>query len=94
VRFVASKAERSDVRDERDDQQANSSAETMKRMRNETGADYMLIGNIDQTDDASGGTSAKTYQVNLELVDMESNEKVWIGTKDIKKLVKKGMFGG
>ena len=62
-------------------------------MRNETGADFMVIGNIDQINDTKGGTSAKTYQVNLELVDMESNVKVWIGTKDIKKMVKKGAFG-
>jgi uncharacterized protein (TIGR02722 family) len=94
VKFVANKAERDDVRDEREDQQANSSAETMKRMRNETGADYMIIGNIDQTDDNSGGTTAKLYQVNLELINMESNEKAWIGTKEIKKLIKRGMFGG
>jgi uncharacterized protein (TIGR02722 family) len=94
VKFVASKSERDDVRDEREDQQANSSAETMKRMRNETGADFMIIGNIDQTNDSSGGTSAKVYQVNLELVNMESNEKAWIGTKEIKKIVKRGMFGG
>ena len=94
VKFVASKDERDEVRAEREDQQSNSSAESMKRMRNETGADFMLIGNIDQIDDAKGGTAAKVYQVNLELVDMESNEKVWIGTKDIKKVIKKGMFGG
>jgi len=93
VSFVASKDERSDVREEREDQQLNSSAESMKRMRNETGADYMLIGNIDQIDDRSGGTTAKTYQVNLELVNMESNQKVWIDTKDIKKMVKRGAFG-
>lgn len=93
VRFVASKDERSEVRDEREDQQRHSSAETMKRMRQETGADFMLIGNIDQIDDTKGGTSAKVYQVNLELVNMETNEKVWIGTKDIKKMVKRGMFG-
>ena len=94
VKFVAAKDERDEVRSEREDQQANSSAATMKRMRNETGADFMLIGNIDQIDDAKGGTSAKFFQVNLELVDMESNEKVWIGTKDIKKVIKKSMFGG
>jgi uncharacterized protein (TIGR02722 family) len=93
VRFVANKEERSEVRDEREDQQVNSNAETMKRMRAETGADFMLIGNIDQIDDASGRTSAKVYQVNLELVNMETNEKAWIGTKDIKKMIKKGMFG-
>lgn len=94
VIFVANKEERSDVREEREDQQMNSSAETMKRMRQETGADYMLIGNIDQIDDSKGGSTAKTYQVNLELVDMESNVKVWIDSKDIKKMVKRGMFGG
>lgn len=94
VSFVASKEERTDVRDEREDQQQNSSAETMARMRNETGADFMLIGNIDEIEDSKGGTDAKTYQVNLELVNMESNVKVWIGSKDIKKMVKRGMFGG
>lgn len=93
VSFVANKDERSEVRDEREDQQANSSAESMKRMRQETGADFMIIGNIDQMDDVKGGTSAKVYQVNLELVNMETNVKVWLGTKDIKKMVKRGMFG-
>ena len=93
VKFVASKEERSEVREEREDQQNNSSGETLKRMRSETGADFMIIGNIDQINDAKGGTTAKVYQINLELVNMESNEKVWIGTKDIKKMVKKGAFG-
>ena len=93
TKFVASKDERGDVREEREDQQQNSSAESMKKMRNETGADFMVIGNIDQIDDRKGGTTAKVYQINLELVNMESNEKVWIGTKDIKKMVKKGALG-
>lgn len=93
VRFVANKEERSEVREEREDQQINSNAATMKRLRQETGADFMIIGNIDTIVDAKGGKSARTYQVNLELLGMESNEKVWIGTKDIKKVIKKGSFG-
>jgi PBP1b-binding outer membrane lipoprotein LpoB len=28
------------------------------------------------------------YQINLELTNIETNEKVWIGQKQIKKLVK------
>jgi len=28
------------------------------------------------------------YQVNLELTDLETNEKVWIGEKQIKKYIK------
>jgi uncharacterized protein (TIGR02722 family) len=93
VQFVASKGEREEVREEREDQQRNASASTMKALRNETGADFMLIGNIDQINDAKGGTTVRTYQVNLELVDLESNQKVWIGTKDIKKVVKRSAFG-
>jgi uncharacterized protein (TIGR02722 family) len=93
VNFVASKDERSEVRDERDDQQMNSGADTMKRQRQENASDFMLIGNIDQINDTKDGTSAKFYQVNLELVNMETNQKAWIGTKDIKKMVKRGAFG-
>lgn len=93
VRFVAAKGERDEVRDEREDQQMNSSAESMKRMRQETGADFMLIGSIDQVNDSKGRKTAKVFQVNMELVNMESNEKVWIGSKDIKKMVKKAGLG-
>ncbi len=93
VKFVASKDERTDVRDEREDQQNNSSGESMKRLRQETGADFMVIGNIDSILDSKSGTTAKFYKVNLELIGMESNEKVWIGTKDIKKMVKRSSFG-
>jgi PBP1b-binding outer membrane lipoprotein LpoB len=28
------------------------------------------------------------YQVNLELTNLETNEKVWIGEKEIKKFIK------
>jgi PBP1b-binding outer membrane lipoprotein LpoB len=29
-----------------------------------------------------------SYQINLELTDLETNEKVWLGEKQIKKFVK------
>jgi uncharacterized protein (TIGR02722 family) len=94
VRFVASAAERNEVRGEREDQQANSSAASMKRMRNETGADYMLKGVITSILDQKGGEKVKYYQINLELIHMESNEKAWIGEKQIKKKVSRSRFGG
>jgi uncharacterized protein (TIGR02722 family) len=94
VGFVDAKGERDEVREEREDQQANSSAATMKRLRNETGADYMLQGSINTITDSSGGETAKYYQVDLHLVDLETSEKVWMDTKKIKKLVKRSMFGG
>jgi len=87
VSFVASPEEREEIRDERADQQEFSSAESMKRFQQETGADYMLIGVITSIVDQEGGDKVKYYQVNLELVDIETNRKAWIGEKKIKKFI-------
>jgi penicillin-binding protein activator len=87
VSFVANKEERQEVRDERADQQENASAESMKKFQQEAGADFMLRGDIATIVDQDGGDKVKYYQVNLELVNLESNRKVWIGEKKIKKLV-------
>jgi penicillin-binding protein activator len=87
VDFVANKEERQEVRDERQDQQEFSSAETLKKFQQESGADFMLRGDITSIIDAEGGQQVKYYQVNLELVNIETNRKAWIGEKKIKKLV-------
>lgn len=87
VRFVASRAERSEVRDERLDQQSYATEETAKRLAAETGADYMLKGSIKTLIDAVSGQQVKYYQIDMELIHMENNEKVWIGSKKIKKVV-------
>lgn len=87
VSFVANKEERQEVRDERADQQENASPESMKKFQKETGADFMLRGDITSIIDKEGGESVKYYQVNLELVNIETNKKIWSGEKKIKKLV-------
>ena len=87
VNFVANKEEREEVRGERADQQENASLETMKKFQKETGADFLLRGDISSIIDQDGGDKVKYYQVNLELVNIETNQKVWIGDKKIKKLV-------
>ena len=87
VDFVANKEEREEVREERSDQQEYSSDETVKRFRQETGADFLLRGDISTIIDQAGGEKVKYYQVNLELVNIETNKKVWIGEKKIKKLI-------
>ncbi|MBT5420129.1 MAG: penicillin-binding protein activator LpoB [Candidatus Cloacimonetes bacterium] len=89
VKFVAGIKERDDVREERMEQQSYASDETAKRLAAESGADFMLQGGIKSNTDASGGKAVKFYQVDLELINVESNEKVWIGSKEIKKYVKK-----
>jgi uncharacterized protein (TIGR02722 family) len=88
VRFVASSAERSEVRSERLDQQSFSTEESAKRLAAETGADYMLKGGIKTLIDAVDGQQVKFYQTDMELIHVENNEKVWIGSKKIKKVVR------
>ena len=85
VRFVASKEQRAELRDERFEQQEFASPETAKKIRAETGADFMLQGAIKTITDQEGGNRVVFYQTDLELVNIESMEKVWIGTKKIKK---------
>ena len=90
VQFVASKSERQEIRDERKDQDVNAAEETRKAMGKETGADFMLKGEINTIIDAEGKTQVKFYQVDLTLISMTDNRKVWVGQKKIKKLVEKG----
>jgi uncharacterized protein (TIGR02722 family) len=89
VTFVANPLERGELRQERKEQQTWSREETQKRLAAETGADYMLQGGIKTIIDQEGKESVKFYQVDLELVHLESNEKAWMGNKKIKKFVKK-----
>ena len=92
VTFVATSAEREQLRDERLDQQYFSSPETMKAWANETGADHMLLGTINSIVDSVEGQKVIYYQVNLELINIEKNIKVWIGEKKIKKLVEQDKY--
>ena len=87
VTFVASSKEREQLREERMDQQHFASPETMKAWANETGADHILIGSINSIVDSIEGQKVVYYQVNMELINIEKNTKVWIGEKKIKKLI-------
>lgn len=93
VKFVASRDERPEVREERQDQQTGWTAKkTIKPIGEETGADFMVIGSINSIKDETPRQYAVLYQVNLELIDMTTNEKVWIGQKELKKLVTNSKF--
>jgi len=88
VQFVASSIDRQEIRDERADQDLNAKESTRKEMGQEYGADFMLQGQINSIIDLDGSTQVRFYQVNLELVSIKDNRKVWIGDKKIKKLIK------
>jgi penicillin-binding protein activator len=89
VTFVASSDERIQIRDEKLDQQGNASEETMTALAAETGADYMLSGVFTTQTDAIDGKKVVLYTVDMELIDIETNQKVWIDSKDIKKYIER-----
>ena len=87
VRLVASGSDRDEIRDERVDQQENASAATRARLAMEQGADYMLQGEIQSIEDQEGRRRVVFYQIDLTLVDLENNTRVWIGQHEIKKYI-------
>lgn len=88
--FVASRDERTFVREERQDQQGGQTEpQTIKPLGKETGADFLLQGSINTVTDEIKGKMVTFYQVNLELVDLTTNQVSWLGQTQLKKLVKK-----
>ncbi len=49
----------------------------------------MMIGELNSIVDQEGGKAVVFYQVNLELVEIETHKKLWIGDKKIKKFVER-----
>jgi len=89
VTFVAGKGERDEIRTERKEQAMYAREDTQKAPGKETGADYIMKGTIATILDEAEGTKAMFYQIDLQMVDLESNAKVWYGQKKIKKVVEK-----
>ena len=93
VQVMASGTARDQIRDERVDQQTNANAATRAKLANETGARYMLQGEIQAIEDSEGKEKVVFYQIDATMVDMESNAKVWIGQHKIKKYVLRKRVG-
>lgn len=88
VRVVENAAFRDKLREELDSQQVNASEETRKQVAQELGADFIMFGVINSSVDELGKEKVVAYKTNLELVELQSTEKVWIGDKEIKKYIK------
>jgi uncharacterized protein (TIGR02722 family) len=88
VGLVQSGKKREELRAEKADQQTNASVSTMKKFGLENGADFILQGSINSIVDSYKKKKTVTYQINLELTNIETNEVVWIGEKKIAKNVK------
>lgn len=92
VTVVASATDREELRSEKEDQRIFASPETIKEMGRELGADYMMTGEINTIVDQEGGKKVIFYQVDLTLTNIETNVKVWLGQKKIKKFISRSRF--
>jgi len=92
VTMVASAEEREAIRGERADQQEFASPETMAAWGREMGADAMLLGEINTIIDLEEGDEVRFYQVDVYLVDLETNVKRWAGYEKIKKYVSRSGY--
>ena len=86
--FVAGGDTREELRAERQEQQGQASEETAAALANETGADFMLTGTVRAIVDRAGNQTVRTYFVNAEMTDIETNQRIWMATNsDIKKQI-------
>ncbi len=85
MKLVQAGAMREEIRAERADQQNYASQSTMKKFGLENGADFMLQGTINSIVDQASKEKTIYYQIDLELTNIQTNDKVWIGDKKIKK---------
>jgi len=89
MKLVQAGAMREEIRAERADQQNFASQSTMKKFGLENGADFMLQGTINSIVDQAGKQKTVFYQIDLELTNIQTNDKVWIGDRKIKKVISK-----
>ena len=94
VDVVASTSESEQVRKIRQDQQSYASFETAAALGKEVGADFVMIGNISSILDEEGGQAVVFYTINMEMVNVETNTKAWIGNKKIKKQIDRKKYRG
>jgi PBP1b-binding outer membrane lipoprotein LpoB len=89
VQFAADAGQRQEVGQERLDQAQHTRTDTVKPTGQESSADFRLQGTINSLMDELDRTRVIFYQVDLELLDIASNVKVWQGQKKVKKLVER-----
>lgn len=88
VRLVQAGDKREELRSERAGQQDYASKETIKQWGKELGADYILQGSVNSIVDGFNREKVIFYKVSLQLTNVETNEVIWMGDKEIKKYIR------
>ena len=91
VRFIADRDQRAELRQQRLEELEFRDPATINHAAMEKGADYMMLGRIKDVKERSIDSKQVVYfyQVTLEMIDIETNEKVWIESREIKKTAKR-----
>ena len=87
VGLVARSDQRDDIAGEIDWQNLTASPETMKAFGQAYGADLILLGEMRDIVDRVRDEKVVTYQLDFELIDIESQRKYWIGQTSLKKFI-------
>lgn len=91
-RVVASKDIREAIQDEFVDFEDNlSTYDRLEKQRDcakKLGVNRMIFSSITSIIDKEGNRSVRFYQFDIKLVDVNTNEVMWMGTKKIKKFIK------
>lgn len=86
--FVAGNDTRDQLRAERADQADYANEDTAAALTNETAATFMLTGTVNSIVDKSGRTSSRSYFVDAQLINIETNRIIWQAeNNDIKKVI-------
>ena len=92
AKVIQSGAALEEIREIRQGQLSFSEPDTRRFLR-ELGANFVMQGKINKITDIDANREVLFYQVDLELIDIETVEKVWIGQKKLKKYVERANYG-
>ena len=90
MEFVADSEQRLALRAEKENQAEFATAASAKAIAQELGADFMLQGSVRTIVDTLDSKQVRTYYVDMEVIEIETNKILWQGeNSDIKKYIKR-----
>jgi uncharacterized protein (TIGR02722 family) len=93
LEFVEGGEAREQIREERSDQNNNNaSAESAARIGKELGANLALYGDVRSIVNTEGNKQTRSYYINANIANTETNRLIWADGVEINKSIKKSAF--
>ena len=83
VSFVVRQSRSEEIGEEGADKQELASPETIKQIKSETGANFILVGAVRQMNDKTAADSPPYCQVELEMINTKTLARVWSGSAKV-----------